>query len=56
MIKNKLKIGYGICRAPETCCPEPTCDYIRKDKIIKCEACGALCEHCRIKTRKERDK
>ena len=35
-----------------TCCPEPTCDYVRT-KYVACEGCGASCLECPFNPNKE---
>lgn len=37
--------GYGIRRAPGTCCPEPSCDYVGF-KFDVCKCCGSKCSEC----------
>ncbi|MFV9676129.1 MAG: exonuclease domain-containing protein [Methanosarcinales archaeon] len=37
--------GYELRRAPGTCCPEPSCDYVGFD-YIACKECNKSCEGC----------
>lgn len=46
MIKE-LKM-YELKKAPETCCPEPSCDLIKHIvfNYDKCESYGKNCQTC----------
>lgn len=37
--------AFELKRAPGICCPEPTCDYVRKE-YVTCEGCGTSCIGC----------
>jgi hypothetical protein len=36
-------------RAPGTCCPEPSCDYLSKESGMFCEGRGHACDDCQRK-------
>jgi len=43
---NKIKLEYGLKRAPGTCCPEPSCDYAGFD-YVQCKMCNSVCKDCK---------
>ena len=40
-------MSIELRRAPGTCCPEPTCDYVREKEYTECESCGSSCSECK---------
>lgn len=42
---NEEEAEIELKRAPGTCCPEPSCDYV-DFKFDVCKGCGAKCSEC----------